>query len=295
MELRHLRYYVAVAEEENVSRAALRLHVSQPALSRQIRDLEEEIGFDLLERSAKSVSLTDAGRVFLKEACAVLQRAEAAVEKARAVAAGGAGELHVGYAPSLTAQILPRTLRAFQAEAPRVRVFLHDLSTEQMLSRLRDGTLQVAFLVKPTRAMLRDLIYEEVEQSPLCVAVATGHPLAKKSSVTLDRLIKEPLAGYDRKEYPEYHELLAELFSGSSGKWRVVEEHDSVTSLIAAVEAGNGVAIVPDVLNCIAGQRLTLVPIKPEPPRLSIGAVWAKQGLLPMAEKFLSLARKSKL
>src|SRR2546425_12935588 len=96
MELRHLRYFIGVAEEENVSRAALKLHVSQPALSRQIRDLEEELGFLLLERSAKAVRLTEAGRAFLTEARAVLQRAEAAVQAARALATGGRGELDVG-------------------------------------------------------------------------------------------------------------------------------------------------------------------------------------------------------
>src|SRR5580765_6903149 len=122
MELRHLRYFIEVAEEENVSRAALKLHVSQPALSRQVRDLEEELGFPLLERSAKSVRLTEAGRMFLSEARAVLQRADEAVKAARTIAGGGSGELHVGYAPSLTARILPATLRAFQAEAPTVRV-----------------------------------------------------------------------------------------------------------------------------------------------------------------------------
>src|SRR5213079_166720 len=128
MELRHLRYFIGVAEEENVSRAALKLHVSQPALSRQVRDLEEELGFPLLERSAKSVRLTDAGRVFLPEARAVLQRADDAVKAARAIATG-ASELHVGYAGSPTVRILPGTLRAFQAEHPDVRVRLHDLST----------------------------------------------------------------------------------------------------------------------------------------------------------------------
>src|SRR5437667_383276 len=119
---------------ENVSRAALKLHVSQPGLSRQIRDLEDEIGFPLLERSAKSVRLTDAGRVFLAEARAVLQRAEAAVQAARARAGVLQGELHVGYAPSLTVQMLPQALRKFQGEFTGVRVRLHDLSTEEMLA-----------------------------------------------------------------------------------------------------------------------------------------------------------------
>src|SRR5438876_789018 len=143
MELRHLRYFVAVAEAENVSRAALKLHVSQPALSRQIKDLEDELGFSLLKRSAKSIHLTQAGKVFLIEARAVLQRAEDAVKAARAIATGGGGELHIGYAPSLTARILPQTLRAFQAEFPNVRVRLHDFSTEEMLAGLREGQLDI--------------------------------------------------------------------------------------------------------------------------------------------------------
>src|SRR5215470_18007082 len=120
MELRHLRYFVVVAEMENVSRAALKLHVSQPALSRQVRDLEDELGFPLLERSAKSIHLTAAGRVFLNEGRAVLQRADDAGKAARATATGSHAELHVGYAPTLTARILPPTLRAFQTAMPAV-------------------------------------------------------------------------------------------------------------------------------------------------------------------------------
>jgi DNA-binding transcriptional LysR family regulator len=120
VELRHLRYFVAVAEMENVSRAALKLHVSQPALSRQIRDLEDEIGFSLLERTAKSVRLTDAGRAFLDNARALLQNADEAVTKARAVASAEPTELHVGYSPTPTAKILPKILRAFQRKMPNV-------------------------------------------------------------------------------------------------------------------------------------------------------------------------------
>ena len=111
-----MRYFIAAAEEENVSRAALKLHVSQPALSRQIRDLEDELRFPLFQRTAKSVQLTDAGRAFLGEARDVLKRADDAVDRARAIASGGRGELHVGYAPSPTARILPTTLRAFKLE-----------------------------------------------------------------------------------------------------------------------------------------------------------------------------------
>src|SRR5947208_3838449 len=114
VELRHLRYFVAVAEMENVSRAALKLHVSQPALSRQICDLEHEIGFCLLERTAKSVRLTDAGRAFLNDARTLLQQADEVVKKARAIASAEPTELKEGYSPAATARILPPILRAYQ-------------------------------------------------------------------------------------------------------------------------------------------------------------------------------------
>ena len=290
MELRHLRYFVGVAEEENVSRAALKLHVSQPALSRQIRDLEDELGFSLFERSAKSVRLTEAGRKFLVEARAVLQRAEDAVGAARFIANGG--ELHVGYAPSLTARILPQTLRAFHTEMPNIRVRLHDFSTEEMLAGLGEGKLQIAFVVRLSTAMLRGLHGEELARDPLCLAVAPKHPLASRRTVTLAEVAREPLSTYSRKDYPDAHELLATMFAAIKRKPHIVEEHDSVSSLIAAVEAGSGVAIAPRSLTCTAGPRLKLIPFSPAPEPLIIGAAWPKGGLSLIAERFLRSARQ---
>src|SRR5258708_8829122 len=139
VELRHLRYFVAVGEMEKVSRAALKLHVSQNALVRKSRDREDELGFSLRERTAKSVRLTDAGRAFLDNARALLQNADEAVTKARAVASAEPTELHVGYSPTPTAEILPKTLRAFQAAMPNVHVRLHDWSNKDILKGTPDG------------------------------------------------------------------------------------------------------------------------------------------------------------
>ena len=215
MELRHFRYFVAVAGEENVSRAALKLHVSQPGLSRQVRDLEEEIGFQLFERSAKSLRLTEAGRVFLVEARQVLQHAEEAVKKARVVAGSISGELNIGYAPSLTVQILPPALRKFQETFHKVRVSLHDLSTEEMLSQLQSGTLQVALMVRPARRNLGGLAVQEIARYPMCVAVPPRHPFAKKKTITVQQIVGEPLIGYTRKDYPDYHEALERIFAST--------------------------------------------------------------------------------
>lgn len=291
MELRHLRYFIAVAETENVSRAALKLHVSQPALSRQVRDLEDELGFALLERSAKSVRLTEAGRVFLAEARAILQRTEEGIQTARAVSAGMKGELHVGYAPSPTARLLPPTLRAFQAELPQVRVRLHDLSTEEMLAGLRTGKLQMALMVKPSATILRGLSFTDLTTDTLRFAVAPRHPLAKKRAITVAEIAREPLVVYSRSDYPDYHAMLAALFAGMKTGPRIVEEHDGVTSIIAAVESGAGVALLSDSVACMAGPRLKLIPISPALKPAIIGAAILKEQPGPAAAQFLKCAQ----
>jgi LysR family transcriptional regulator, benzoate and cis,cis-muconate-responsive activator of ben and cat genes len=289
MELRHLRYFIAVAEQENVSRAALKLHVSQPGISRQIHDLEDEIGFQLFERSAKSLRLTDAGRKFLEEARAVLRRTEEAVRNARAVADGGNREIHVGYAPSLTIQILPRALRTFQAKFPGTRVALHDLSTEEMLSGLRTGKLQVTLMAQPPDKMLRGLQFQELVRYPVCVAFAPGHPLAKSKTVNLRQLADELLIAYSRKDYPEYHDILDVLFAGIR-KPRVAEEHDGITSIIAAVESSRGFALVPKCVQFMAGTRVKLVPLDPTPPPVPVGAAWKKE--TERVRQFIAAAEK---
>ena len=294
MELRHLRYFVAVAEEENVSRAALKLHVSQPGLSRQIRDLEDEIGFQLLERSAKSVRLTAAGKVFLTEAREVLLHADAAVNKARAVAHGGSGEIHVGYAPSLTVQILPPMLRAFQGEFPHVRVTLHDLSSEEMLTQLGTRKLQVALTVRPPAKLLRGLSFAEIARYAMVVAVAPNHPLAKLKAITLQQVAPEPLIGLNRKDYPEYHAETKKLFAAVRLKPSFAEEHEGGTGIITAVEAGRGIALVPSSLACIVGTRVKLIPLKPALPPIPVGAVWLKENESELVKKFIAAASPAK-
>src|SRR3954454_9969495 len=193
VELRHLRYFVAVAEAENFSRASLKLHISQPPLSRQIRDLEDELGFLLLKRTAKSVSLTEAGRTFLNEARAVLQRADEGVKKARAVATADETDLHVGYSPTPFAEILPQTLRGFQRAMPKVHVRLHDWSNKTILEGVRDGRLQLGLITRsPKISALDDVRFEELLRQRVCVAVAPQHPFARRRAIPLPRSPPNP-------------------------------------------------------------------------------------------------------
>ena len=284
---------MAVAEMENVSRAALKLHVSQPALSRQIRDLEDEIGFCLLERTAKSVRLTEAGRAFLNDARELLRQADEAVKKARAIASEEPTELHIGYSPAPFAEVLPKILRAFQRAMPNVHVRLHDWNNKTILDGVRDGRLQLGLIVPPTKASsLHDLRYDELFHERVCVAVAPQHPFARRPAIPLTEVAAEPLVGLTREDYPNYYDLLAITFSKVKQKPCVIEEHDSMFGIMSAVEAGTGVAVVVD-FGYSFGNRVTFLHLIPEPKPISVGIAGIKGRLSPAAEKFWRCAKEA--
>jgi DNA-binding transcriptional LysR family regulator len=290
MELRHLRYFVAVAEEQNVTRAAARLNVSQPPLSRQIRDLEEELGVELLARRANSMQLTEAGRIFLGEARAVLERAAEAVQAVRTAGAGG--ELNLGYSPSPTATILPEVLRAFRARAPRVRVNLHDLKPLATLAGLRDGSLQAALMVDPGRHLRPGLEFLPLIALPVVVAVSPRHPLAGRKRVGLDEIVTEPIVAYSRRDYPDYHEVLQRVVGAAHARrLNIVEECDGGMSLAAAVAAGRGVAFSASLAH-LAGNRLRYLAIAPPLAPTRVGVVFKRtRELPPLVSQFVEVAR----
>ena len=291
MELRHLRYFVIVAEEQNVTRAAERLHVSQPPLSRQIRDLEAELGVELFRRTAKSLALTEAGKIFLIEARVVLSQAEKAVQTVRAIGMGERGQVRVGYAPSLTVELLPKALRSFERECPGVRVTLHDLSTEECVQRLTNRKLDVALTVRPSESSMRGLQFTRLKSYPLCCAVGVTHPLARKRSMSLAQLKQEKLIVLSHDDYPEYHDWLGALFSPASFEPHVAQEYDSATGIIAAVEAGRGIAIVSMSMKCLTGPHVKLLPLAPAVPPLAVGALSAKIKS-PLVERFISITKQ---
>ena len=291
MELRHLRYFLAVAEAQNFTKASQRLRVAQPALGRQVNDLEDELGVKLLERSPRGATLTAAGEAFVVEAKAVLQRAEEAARVARAFATGERGELHLGYAPSPTVELLPRILHAYQSEAPGVRMVLNDLTTGEMVRGLRSGKLHAALMVQSSPKEAHGLVFEELCRYPICVALPHGHRFARGKTIALANLVRERLVAYSRAEYPEYHDLLASLFVPTGAKPVIAEEHDGATSLMAAVEAGRGLAIVPSSLACLAGPRLRVLELRPAPAPLVVGVAYARRKLNPTSERFVKLLR----
>lgn len=293
MELRHLRYFLAVGEALNFTRAAARLRIAQPALSRQIHDLEDELGVNLLRRSSRGVMLTAEGKLFLEEVRALLNQAEESVARVRAVARGEYGELHIGYAPLPATAILPPALAAFQKAVPRVKVLLHDLSSDELIAGLRNGTLELAIMVEPSGEQTAGIAFELLRTQPLCVAMTGAHPFARLKSITLEKLAAEPLVGFRRKDYPEYHRILERIFAPIHVKPHVAVECDSASSLITEVESGRGVALASANFKLVAGKRLLYRPLTETTVVASVGIARATTGdVTPAGEKFCEILRQ---
>ena len=294
MELRHLRYFVGVAEAENVSRAALKLHISQPAVSRQIRDLEDEIGVPLLKRVGKSVRLTETGRVFLNEARAILNGTNEAVLKVRALGGKRDSELHVGDFPLAVGRVMPQLLRNYKKAMPNVQVKLHDWPVEKEIAAVRDGQLQLAIIIPPLTGNWRcGLRFQELVTIRVCLAVSCNHPFAQRKAVSLTEAAREPFIGLLHEEYPQHRVYVNAIFARLKHKPRFVEEHDGWAELFSAVDADIGVAIASDAFDYAFGDRVKLLPLTPEPKRVPVGIVSRKGRLSPAAEKFCECAKEA--
>src|SRR5438067_1644807 len=292
MELRHLRYFLAVAEALNFTKAAALLRVAQPALSRRVQDLEDEIGVDLLKRSPRGVVLTAEGKVFLKKTRHILNLADESVEQVRALARGEYGELNVGYAPTPTVEILPPALAAFQKTFPRVRVMLHDLSEQELIEGLRNGKLEFALMPRDAGSQSVGLEFETLRSYPICVVVTPTHRFARLKTITLEMVATELMIGFNRKDYPEYYVGLDRIFEPLGIKPRVVVECDSSSSLITEIETGRGVAIASPVLRHASGKRLLYRPLTGTTEVLSVGIARAIKGdVTPAGEKFCEILR----
>ena len=293
MELRHLRYFVRVTEDLNFTKAAAALRVAQPALSRQVQDLEDEIGVVLLLRGPRGVSLTAEGKLYAAEAKLILAHSDAAVEKVRALARGEYGTLQVGYAPSPTAGILPQALAAFREAVPRVSVNLHDLAGDEIAAGLRLGDLELGLMVRPMKENAEGLIFEPLLRVPLVLACAPAHPLAKLRHVKVEQLLDHPLVVFRRNDYSDYHHLLGDVFA-ESAKPKIAVECDSMSSLITEVAGGRGVAVLARFAERVIGQRLAIRPIRGTEVLQEVGLCRATKGdATPAAEKFCDYVRSA--
>jgi DNA-binding transcriptional LysR family regulator len=241
------------------------------------------------------VTLTAEGKLFLEEARGILRSAEESVEKVRALARGEFGELHVGYSPSPTVELLPPALAEFQRIAPRVSVRLHDLAGNELAAGLRSGVLDLAVMQRPQAENAPGIQFESILAYPLCVAAPPSHPLARKRTVSIAALASEKVVVFRKSEYADYHHLLDQVFSGPPPGTAIAAECDSGSSLITAVESGRGVAVLPSIFARISGRRLVFRPLSPAGHFLEVGISRSLQGdLTPAGEAFCRLLRKAR-
>jgi DNA-binding transcriptional LysR family regulator len=294
MELRHLRYFVTVAEELNFRRAAERLHVAQPALSRQIKDLEYDLRVRLLDRDTIRVRLTDAGRVFLDEARQILAHAERAKDMARDAAAGRRGRLVIGNVGPVTASFMPASLTAFRARYPEVAVTLMEIEPGEQISALESGVIQVGFTVGKDPVLPAHLRLLPVLRSPMCAVVGPGHRLAGKKRISLAELEGEKLLSFAGHKSQTHADLVSGIFAANglkAGPTKIVEGFESLLAMIAG---GQGVSLMPKHISLSGADRVQIITLQETSEALvfELSAVWHDQETSPLARNFVDLLRE---
>jgi DNA-binding transcriptional LysR family regulator len=274
VELRHLRYFVAVAQELHFGRAAERLHVVQPALSKQISALEKELGVRLLERTKRRVRLTEEGAAFLADAVEVLARADRAAARVRAMGRGERGELVIGFISPALNSVLPPALRAYREKFPEVRLTLRELSNRAAIEGVLSGGLHIAFARVPFDNGDPRLRHETVYEESVVAAIPAGHPLAALPEVPLAALRDEPLVMIPRSKEPELHDYYVMLCRDAGFDPRV--EHGVTTTLVAIglAASGVGIAFVPASTRVVARAGVVYRPLRDPAPRFRLAAVW---------------------
>jgi len=245
MELRHLKYFIAVAEELHFGRAAKRLNISQPPLSQQIMQLEKEIGVRLFNRTKRRVEITPAGLVFFEEARRIMVLSEDAVRRTIRADKGEIGRLAVGYIGSANYSVLPQAIREFRKQFPDVDLSLAEMNTSTQIEALREGRIHVGFLRPPQGIENEGLSIEPVFREPLMVAMPRNHHVKGGTSITLRMLAKESFIMIPRQRGPGYFDYIIALCQQEGFSPRIVLEASQFHTIIGLVAAEIGIAIVP--------------------------------------------------
>jgi DNA-binding transcriptional LysR family regulator len=293
MELRHLRYFVAVAEELHFGRAAERIHIAQPPLSQQIRQLEEEIGVKLFHRTKRRVQLTHAGQIFMEEALQILAHSEKAVRLARRADRGEIGRLVMGFVGSMTYKFLPSALRSFRDQFPDVELRLRELTSDQQIKALRDRTIDVGFLRQPIKDDA--LSVETVLREPLILALAVDHVLVNSEHISLDMLAKEPFVMVSRKESPTFYDRIMGLCQSAGFSPRVVQEAIQMPTILSLVSVGIGVTLVPESFRNLQVLGVTYRALTGIGLNTELAVAWRRNDDSPVLLAFLNVVREMAL
>jgi DNA-binding transcriptional LysR family regulator len=292
MELRQLRYFVAVAEELHFRRAAAQLHISQPPLSQQIHALETELGCVLLTRTRRRVELTPAGEAFLRDARALLAELDGAVATTRRIGAGQTGRLRINFVGSALLSIVPAAVQRFRAIRPQVEIELRERPTVEQLRSVAAGVVDLG-LVRPPIDATEELRSELVLRERTVAAVPANHSLARMKRIPLRRVAAEPLVLFPRSQAPGFHDLLITSLTGSGQTPHVVQYAPETTTIVGLVAAGIGVSLVPASVSRLGLEGVAYRPVAGAPSAELVAIARADEAS-PLVGTFIEQARASR-
>lgn len=291
VELRHLRYFLAVAEERSFTQAAVRLNIAQPPLSQQIRRFEQALGFDLFNRRPKGVALTRAGEALLGEARIVLEAADKAVAVATAAHAGSAGRLSVAFINSAAYSVMPRLLRAFRLAHPGIDVDIREMTIADQVDALVEGRVDAGILRPPVSdARLSTL---QLLRESFVVALPATHPLCSRVELGVAELCDEALVGYPRGHPAGFRERIEAAFRGAGVTPRFGQEATQVHTICGLVAVGVGPAIVPAGARVLSLEGVSFVNLDAPELRAEVCLAWRKASELPQLLRLIEVARRT--
>ena len=289
MELRHLKYFVAVAEELNFSRAAIRLSISQPTLSRQIKNMEDELGVVLFLRQSDGLTLTEGGEFFLEQAKDILHRSHVAVETLKAVYTNTHEPLVIGYIPTILESFLGKTLQRFGLAYPEVAVRFQEMPPSEQVRALRDGAIDIAFMGNPPDELDSEFVVKCVKKVPIAAVLPDTHSLAHKSSINLAELASEKFIGMSEEKFPGRNDRIFGVCHEAGFIPNLHLFADSHASMIALVAVGQGVAVMPYEAQALPHPQVMFVPIHHPIHYARSTAVWRKKTPTKSLDKYLKI------
>jgi DNA-binding transcriptional LysR family regulator len=287
MELRHLRYFAAVAQELNFTRAAERLRVAQPALSRQIRDLENELGVQLLDRNRRSVRLTAAGQAFLTEAEALLRQSEQAVRVAQQSGQTAQGSLRIGYVWGLFHSLVPAAISLFRQTHPEVAVHLFDLSATQQASAMLEGRLDAGFIGFADEADTARLAKQKVAECSFLAVVPESHAAARKSRVRLAALASDLFFVISDEHFPGASRCVLDACAAAGFRPKILQSADRGHTILGLIASNCGVALLPESLRALPHPGVVFRPLA-DPPTADLFVAWSTVPPNPLRDRFLN-------
>ncbi|MEM8677423.1 MAG: LysR family transcriptional regulator [Cyanobacteria bacterium P01_G01_bin.67] len=290
MELRHLKYFVAVGEELHFGRAAAKVQITQPVISDQIRRLEQELGVKLFFRTKRTVKLTEPGKIFFTEAKQILERVDKAVSAAQKADRGELGSFTIGYTGPALYTLLPKIIRTFRDRYPQVELVLKEICTNEQVEALNSGNIEVGFLHPPIDG---EFEYISIMTEKMVLALPEDHPLSTFTEVPISKLSDQSFILFPRREGASLYSRILSICQEAGFNPKVVQEASPQPTMIGLVAAGIGVSFVSSSLENLNRPGVVYRQLDVTTPELELVAAWKTEQVSPVLQKFLQVVRKN--